>query len=310
MAEEKIATVKAKSLAKAFLATKPEEEKAVVQEPRKKVVAKEKKPVVKAAEIAAVARMRELSAGAKEAEKATVEVKKESMTEGNRTPFVFKTNNLTEGGVVKKIPACKMAVPRKMPVEEMLVIAAKRKAAAKRIPVPMEAPKKEAPKAEVVAETKAAEVKEEKVAVAEVAVKEVKEAPKKAAPKAEPKKTAPKAAEKKAPAKKEAPKATPKKEVPAKKEAPKAAPKKEAPAKRVAPKAAEKKEAALVQNTYIEFASVQYHEATITKMAEQVWTKDMKKKLSDLKSMELYIKPEEKKVYYVFNKKETGDFDL
>ena len=134
MAEEKIATVKAKSLAKAFLATKPEEEKAVVQEPRKKVVAKEKKPVVKAAEIAAVARMRELSAGAKEAEKATVEVKKESMTEGNRTPFVFKTNNLTEGGVVKKIPACKMAVPRKMPVEEMLVIAAKRKAAAKRIP--------------------------------------------------------------------------------------------------------------------------------------------------------------------------------
>jgi len=306
MAEEKIATVKAKSLAKAFLATKPEEEKAVVQEPRKKVVAKEKKPVVKAAEIAAVARMRELSAGAKEAEKATVEVKKESMTEGNRTPFVFKTNNLTEGGVVKKIPACKMAVPRKMPVEEMLVIAAKRKAAAKRIPVPMEVPKKEAPKAEVVAETKAAEeVKEEKVAAAEVAVKEVKEAPKKAtpkavsakkeAPKAEPKKTAPKAAEKKAPAKKEAPKA---------------APKKEAPAKKVAPKAAEKKEAALVQNTYIEFASVQYHEATITKMAEQVWIKDMKKKLSDLKSMELYIKPEEKKVYYVFNKKETGDFDL
>ena len=295
MAEEKIATVKAKSLAKAFLATKPEEEKAVVQEPRKKVVAKEKKPVVKAAEIAAVARMRELSAGAKEAEKATVEVKKESMTEGNRTPFVFKTNNLTEGGVVKKIPACKMAVPRKMPVEEMLVIAAKRKAAAKRIPVPMEAPKKEAPKAEVVAETKVAEVKEEKVAAVEVAVKEVKEAPKKAAKKAEPKKTAPKAAEKKAPAKKEAPKA---------------APKKEAPAKKVAPKAAEKKEAALVQNTYIEFASVQYHEATITKMAEQVWTKDMKKKLSDLKSMELYIKPEEKKVYYVFNKKETGDFDL
>ena len=299
MAEEKIATVKAKSLAKAFLATKPEEEKAVVQEPRKKVVAKEKKPVVKAAEIAAVARMRELSAGAKEAEKATVEVKKESMTEGNRTPFVFKTNNLTEGGVVKKIPACKMAVPRKMPVEEMLVIAAKRKAAAKRIPVPMEVPKKEAPKAEVVAETKAAEVKEEKVVAAEVAVKEVKEAPKKApkkaAPKAEPKKTAPKAAEKKVPAKKEAPKATPKKE---------------APAKKVAPKAAEKKEAALVQNTYIEFASVQYHEATITKMAEQVWTKDMKKKLSDLKSMELYIKPEEKKVYYVFNKKETGDFDL
>ena len=318
MAEEKIATVKAKSLAKAFLATKPEEEKAVVQEPRKKVVAKEKKPVVKAAEIAAVARMRELSAGTKEAEKAAVEVKKESMTEGNRTPFVFKTNNLTEGGVVKKIPACKMAVPRKMPVEEMLVIAAKRKAAAKRIPVPMEVPKKEAPKAEVVAETKAAEVKEEKVAVAEVAVKEVKKAPKKAAkkaapkvaPKAEPKKTAPKAAEKKAPAKKEAPKAAPKKEAPAKKEAPKAAPKKEAPAKKVAPKAAEKKEAALVQNTYIEFASVQYHEATITKMAEQVWTKDMKKKLSDLKSMELYIKPEEKKVYYVFNKKETGDFDL
>ena len=40
------------------------------------------------------------------------------------------------------------------------------------------------------------------------------------------------------------------------------------------------------------------------------WTYDYGKKISDIKSMELYIKPEEDKVYYVINGEESGDFGL
>ena len=46
------------------------------------------------------------------------------------------------------------------------------------------------------------------------------------------------------------------------------------------------------------------------KKAETVWTKELGKKADALKSIELYIKPEDKKAYYVFNKKESGSFDI
>lgn len=316
MAEDKSRTIKAKSLAKAFLATKPEEEKApVVQvKERKPAVKSTPKPMVKASEIAAVARQRGQVEKAEEkvteqkVDAVASEIKKEKATEVLTAPVVIRTKQLSEGGVVKKLPACKMAVPRKLPSEEMLIIAAKRKAAAKRIPVPMEVVKA-APVKEAVKEAPAVEVKEE-VKVAPVA--------------AEPKKAAPVA--KKETMKKEAPKKeAPKKEVKVEAKAAKTAPKKEvkaapAPKKETAKKTAEKKvadkkapekkTAEVVKNTYIQFQSVQYHEETILKMAEQVWTKDLKNKLADLKSMELYVKPEEKMVYYVFNKKVTGGFSL
>ncbi len=340
MAEDKSRTIKAKSLAKAFLATKPEEEKApVVQvKERKPAVKSTPKPMVKASEIAAVARQRGQVEKAEEkvteqkVDAVASEIKKEKATEVLTAPVVIRTKQLSEGGVVKKLPACKMAVPRKLPSEEMLIIAAKRKAAAKRIPVPMEVVKA-APVKEAVKEAPAVEVKEE-VKVAPVAAE-----PKKAETKAASKKAAPVA--KKETVKKEAPKKeAPKKEVKAEAKAAKTAPKKEAKAeakvaktapkkevkaapapkketakktaeKKVADKKApEKKIAEVVKNTYIQFQSVQYHEETILKMAEQVWTKALKNKLADLKSMELYVKPEEKMVYYVFNKKVTGGFSL
>lgn len=325
MAEDKSRTIKAKSLAKAFLATKPEEEKApVVQvKERKPAVKSTPKPMVKASEIAAVARQRGQVEKAEEkvteqkVDAVASEIKKEKVTEVLTAPVVIRTKQLSEGGVVKKLPACKMAVPRKLPSEEMLIIAAKRKAAAKRIPVPMEVVKA-APVKEAVKEAPAVEVKEE-VKVAPVAAE-----PKKAETKAAPKKAAPVA--KKETVKKEVPKKeAPKKEVKAEAKVAKTAPKKEvkaapAPKKETAKKTAEKKvadkkapekkTAEVVKNTYIQFQSVQYHEETILKMAEQVWTKDLKNKLADLKSMELYVKPEEKMVYYVFNKKVTGGFSL
>ena len=132
--------------------------------------------------------------------------------------------------------------------------------------------------AEVQAEVKkAVEVKAEEVKVEEV--------------KAE----APKAEAKKAPVKKaEAPKV----------EAPKAEAKK-APAKKAEKKAAEVQAAVTVQ-----FAGKSYSQADLVKIAKDVWEYDLLQKPADLKSVELYVKPEESLVYYVMNKEITGSFNI
>lgn len=89
----------------------------------------------------------------------------------------------------------------------------------------------------------------------------------------------------------------------------KAEPKK-AETKPAAKKAEPKKAEAIVQNTYIQYQNETYNEAELVAAAEKIWTKDMKKKAADLKSLELYIKPQERMAYCVFNKKETGSFAI
>lgn len=98
-----------------------------------------------------------------------------------------------------------------------------------------------------------------------------------------------------------------KKAVPAKKAA---APKKET-AKKAAPA---KKEAAVKAATKVsvnlQFAGKEYKAEDFEKMAKDVWQYDLGKKAADLKSVDLYVKPEENKVYYVMNGDVTGDFDI
>ncbi|WP_051199576.1 DUF6465 family protein [Butyrivibrio fibrisolvens] len=48
----------------------------------------------------------------------------------------------------------------------------------------------------------------------------------------------------------------------------------------------------------------------IVKNAKEFWTLELGKKAEDLKSLDLYVKPEENRVYYVANGKETGSFEL
>ena len=65
------------------------------------------------------------------------------------------------------------------------------------------------------------------------------------------------------------------------------------------------------QNVVLQYGSksVSYDELVV-RMKEK-WTRDYGKKVSELKSIELYVKPEEDKVYYVINDgEETGDFAL
>ena len=129
---------------------------------------------------------------------------------------------------------------------------------------------KAAPVAEVKAEVKAAEVKTE--------VKET---------------------AKKAPVKKAAAKTTTKKA---------AAPKKETVKKETTAKAAKttKKEVKIA----VQFADKSYTSEDLANIANDVWVYDHNKKASELKDVQLYVKPEESKVYYVFNDEITGDFNI
>lgn len=98
-----------------------------------------------------------------------------------------------------------------------------------------------------------------------------------------------------------------KKAAPAKKAA---APKKET-AKKVAPVKKETTvKAATKVSVNLQFAGKEYKAEDFEKMAKDVWQYDLGKKAADLKSVDLYVKPEENKVYYVMNGDVTGDFDI
>lgn len=57
--------------------------------------------------------------------------------------------------------------------------------------------------------------------------------------------------------------------------------------------------------TVVEYYGKQVDEKDILANVKKAWTKSGKK-VGDIKSVELYIKPEEAAVYYVINKTETG----
>ncbi len=90
---------------------------------------------------------------------------------------------------------------------------------------------------------------------------------------------------------------------PVKKEVAKKAPAKKAPAKK-----APAKKAPIKESMVIEFAGKAYSQSDLVKIAKDVWKYDLKKKVSDFKEVELFVKPEEATVYYIVNKKEAGSF--
>ncbi|MCR4584873.1 MAG: DUF6465 family protein, partial [Lachnospiraceae bacterium] len=53
-----------------------------------------------------------------------------------------------------------------------------------------------------------------------------------------------------------------------------------------------------------------YEKEAIIEKAYSVWGKKLKRGRKDLKEMELYIKPEEETVYYVFNKTRKGSYKI
>lgn len=65
----------------------------------------------------------------------------------------------------------------------------------------------------------------------------------------------------------------------------------------------------LKTNVYIEFYGEQINQADVIKDAEKIW-KDAGNKPANLKKLEVYIKPEDDRVYYVFNGDITGSFPI
>lgn len=60
---------------------------------------------------------------------------------------------------------------------------------------------------------------------------------------------------------------------------------------------------------YVEYQEKQLEEKDLVTKAKKVWT-STGKKVSELTSLQLYVKPEENMVYCVFNEDITGEFPL
>ena len=173
-------------------------------------------------------------------------------------------------------------------------------------------------KAEAVAKAPAKKAEQVKVAKPAAKAPAKKAEPAKAAKpvaKAPAKKAEPVTAAKpaaKAPAKKAEPAkaAKPVAKAPAKKAEPvKAAkPAAKAPAKKAEP--AKTSATDIKKKVVLEYQNVKVEESVIISKVEKIWTKELKNKADDLKSLEIYLKPEDKKAYYVFNKKINGSIDL
>lgn len=70
------------------------------------------------------------------------------------------------------------------------------------------------------------------------------------------------------------------------------------------------KKVELTTSISVQFAGKSYTNEELVKIAKDVWQYDLKKEEKDLQSVELYVKPEESTVYYVFNGSESGNFAI
>ena len=104
-------------------------------------------------------------------------------------------------------------------------------------------------------------------------------------------------------------KATGAKKAAVKKTAAKAETVKKETAKKATVKAAAKKVEQKCE-MHIQYAGKSYSQEDLVKIAKDVWKYDLKRKVGELSSVELYVKPEENKVYYVMNGEFTGSFDI
>ncbi|MBQ9136482.1 MAG: histone [Lachnospiraceae bacterium] len=81
-----------------------------------------------------------------------------------------------------------------------------------------------------------------------------------------------------------------------------------APAKKATTAKSSTAKTAVKVNVNIQFDNKSYTTDELVKIAKDVWRYDLKKKVSDFKTVELYVKPEEGMAYYVINGTEEGSF--
>ncbi len=85
---------------------------------------------------------------------------------------------------------------------------------------------------------------------------------------------------------------------------------KPAAAKKEAAATTTSRKAAVKETIHVQFAGKTYSSEELVKIAKDVWKYDLKRKVSDFKDVELYVKPEESIVYYVINGEERGHFSI
>ena len=71
-----------------------------------------------------------------------------------------------------------------------------------------------------------------------------------------------------------------------------------------------RKPAAVKETISIQFAGKEYTTEQLVKIAKDIWEFDLKKDPAAFAEVQLYVKPEEAKAYYVINGTETGSFNI
>lgn len=78
-----------------------------------------------------------------------------------------------------------------------------------------------------------------------------------------------------------------------------------APAKRTTTR-----KTAVKETVYLQYLGKEINKDDLVKQVKDIWTKELKNKAGDLKSVTLYLKPEENMAYYVINDDVTGSIAL
>ena len=63
-------------------------------------------------------------------------------------------------------------------------------------------------------------------------------------------------------------------------------------------------------NVVLQYQDKDIHYEDLVKKFKEIWTGTLGKKIIDIDKVDLYVKPEESKVYFVVNNDTHGDFDL
>ncbi len=70
------------------------------------------------------------------------------------------------------------------------------------------------------------------------------------------------------------------------------------------------KKTTLKKTVYLQYLGKEIDQQDIEEKVKSIWTETMGKKVSEMKSLTLYLKPEENKAYYVINDEITGSVEI
>ena len=80
--------------------------------------------------------------------------------------------------------------------------------------------------------------------------------------------------------------------------------------KKAAVKKAPAKKAVIKEAIYLQYQGKEIDHKEVMGKVKNVWTKTLKRKVGEIKSITIYLKPEENAAYYVINGDATGSVEL